>query len=153
METKGYNAISIANYFIKLSIEKNGFGLYLLPLIKLPYIAHGFTLALTENPLCFESVEVWQYGPVYSNIYHAFKGRPSPKQCLEGGTTPEFKKTEERIMKHTFKIYGCLSSIELSAITHQPGTPWSNAKREKKTYIEDEDIKIYYKNLLKDIVL
>ena len=151
METKGYNAISIANYFIRLSIEKTGYGLYLLPLIKLPYIAHGFTLAITENPLCCEPVEVWPYGPVYSSIYHAFKDKPSPKTCLENVQYKKFSDTEREIMEHTFKVYGGLPSEDLSALTHQPKTPWSIVKERRDKIIPDNEIKTYYKGLLEKL--
>ena len=147
METKGYNAISIANYFIELSIKKNGCGLYLLPLIKLPYIAHGFTLAITKEPLCCDPVVAWRYGPVYTRIYHTFKFGPLRKDHSFGWEKePKFEETHKRIMNHTFKIYGRLNSAELSALTHQKGTPWFDTEMGEQ--IKDADIQIYYEKLL-----
>ena len=144
-----HSAVQIADYFIELSLKKTGRGIFLSPLVKLPYIAHGYTLALTEKPLCCESVEVWQYGPVFSSIYYAFKDQPSPKEIPESeGGQPIFTKYEKRIMEHTFKIYGDLGRIKLSALTHQEGTPWFKAKKEGRQTIEDKNIKEYYENLL-----
>ncbi|MFI5200989.1 MAG: Panacea domain-containing protein, partial [Candidatus Kapaibacterium sp.] len=67
-----YNPILIANYFINKSKEES---VVLTPmkLVKLVYIAHGWTLALRDRELLTESVEAWQYGPVLPSVYHAFK--------------------------------------------------------------------------------
>ena len=60
---KGHDPILIANYFIKLKPPN----LTLLKLIKLCYISHGFTLALTNKPLSSEPAGAWQYGP---SVFH-----------------------------------------------------------------------------------
>ena len=149
-----YLAIQIADYFLKLSLEKTGKGLYMISLIKLPYIAHGFTLALTggKKRLCNERVAVWKYGPVYPEIYHAFKEQPSPKTKLVHILGPEMKIHYDdflkRVMDNVFKIYGRLSPTELSLLTHQKGSPWFKAKEKGKEYIEDSEIETYYKKLL-----
>lgn len=49
---------AVANYFIEKSIE-SGNSVSPLQLIKLVYIAHGWTLALYKRPLINETVEVW----------------------------------------------------------------------------------------------
>ena len=145
-----YSSVKIANFFIEHSLKETRRGLFMIPLIKLPYIAHGFCLALTDRPLCYEPVEVWKYGPVFSNIYHTFKNQPSPKDKLEVLNTKEqdFQNYEKKIMRHTFKLYGNLSSLSLSSLTHQKGTPWYEADKNDLSVIPNEELKKYYKNLL-----
>jgi len=44
-----------------------------MKLQKLVYYAHGWHLALNNEPLIDEQVECWQYGPVISSLFHEFK--------------------------------------------------------------------------------
>jgi len=44
-----------------------------MQLIKLVYIAHGWTLGLYNQPLIGKQVEAWTYGPVIPSVYHDFK--------------------------------------------------------------------------------
>src|SRR5204863_6873805 len=67
-----YDPKSIANYFIDLAIAE-GKQVTPLQLIKLVYIAHGWHLGLTGQPLINEPPEAWQYGPVIPSLYHALK--------------------------------------------------------------------------------
>ena len=141
----------MANEFIKLSMEKRGEGLYLLPLIKLSYIAHGFTLAITEKPLCYETVEVWQYGPVFPSIFHTFKHikmilRDKPA-ILHNNDYP-FTQTESKIINITYDKYSHLNSDTLSVITHGEGTPWQKAYDKGLGIIDNETIKNHYKQII-----
>ncbi|MCY4000360.1 MAG: DUF4065 domain-containing protein, partial [Bacteroidetes bacterium] len=44
-----------------------------MQLIKLSYIAHGWTLGISGEPLFNDTVEAWRYGPVVPDIYHTYK--------------------------------------------------------------------------------
>ena len=110
MESKtkieGHDPVAVANKFIELSKEQIGRGLYLLPLIKLSYIAHGITLALTGRPLCNEPVEVWQYGPVFPSIFHTFKDSTYKKrENIIKDKVANFTEEEINIIKLTYKNY------------------------------------------------
>ncbi len=150
-KTAGHNPIAVANRFIEISLEKKKKGLYLLPLIKLPYIAHGLTLAITDQPLCDEKVEVWQHGPVFPSIFYAFK---APKRVLRDKLaviyTKEypFSDDENEIINLTFEKYGGKDSTELSNLTHGNGTPWRRAYDKGLEIITNDSIKNYYKEII-----
>ena len=63
---------AVANYFLDCAKE-DGESLTLLKLVKLVYLAHGWHLGLTGDPLIKENVEAWRYGPVVPSIYHDLK--------------------------------------------------------------------------------
>ena len=158
-EKKGHNPIAIANYFIDLSRD----GLTLMQLLKLSYIAHGFKLAIIEQPLSDEYAEAWRFGPVFPSIYHEFKYE-KPGKIKDKAKWADMKKNvlqyvssnfdehEKTIMELTHEKYGNLDGWKLSAITHAEGTPWYNAWKEGQYIrgysIKNENIKKYYKNLI-----
>ena len=162
---KGYNPVTIANYFIGLrSSDKE---LTLMKLLKLSYIAHGVTLAVLSRPdqnylLANEYVEAWKYGPVFPSIYHEFKDQPgriqkkaqrfNPQINTVEDWTADFLENEKKVMEWVNKRYGHLEGWELSVITHKKGTPWIEAWEEGKHIrgysISNDKIKSYYKDIL-----
>ena len=61
--------VLVADYFIA-----NARGpLTPLQVIKMVYIAHGYSLAILGEPLVEEAVEAWRYGPVLPSVYYAAK--------------------------------------------------------------------------------
>jgi uncharacterized phage-associated protein len=67
-----YSPLAIANYFIELAKKKDKF-ITPMKLQKLVYFAHGWCLALSDEPLIDEKIEAWKYGPVVTSLYHEFK--------------------------------------------------------------------------------
>ena len=127
---------AIANYFIRLT---NGEGLTLMQMLKLSYLAHGFKMGIfgKDDPLSIEYVQAWKFGPVFPSLYHEFKYEPPGRitamatrldertdSLVEVGT--EFKDEEKKIMDFVYGVYGGLTGAQLSALTHQEGTPWHN---------------------------
>ena len=159
--SQGHNPIAIANHFIDLSQK----GLTLMQLLKLSYISHGFTLALLDQPLADEYAEAWKFGPVFPSIYHEFKyekprlikdkaKRVNMKINTLEDFVSNFDKNEKIIMEFTHKKYGPLDGWRLSAITHAPDSPWYKAWEEGKHIrgfsISNDEIKRYYKSLIKN---
>lgn len=162
------DAISVANYFIELS-KQRGQDIDLLGLIKRVYIAHGFTLALLDEPLLdyrFDRVEAWRYGPVIPSVYHTFKhhGKNAIKDLAQvarwGGIddgleffTPILEdKDAKEICEMVSERYKNYTGTDLVAITHREGTPWSIC------YIEGENVGIpdrytqkYYKLVIEQV--
>lgn len=123
-----YSPITIANYFIK-KYSENG-NLTPLKLIKLSYISYGWYLALSENSkkLISEHPEAWDFGPVFPTLYHKLKPyRKSPvKEPIDIQTNDIISDEDAKFLDKIWELYGSKDGIYLSAITHTPGTPWSD---------------------------
>ena len=121
-------ARTVANEFIRLAGADRR-SLTPLQLIKLTYIAHGWMLALYQRPLITDDVEAWKYGPVIPDLYRAMKqygsGYVTNDLGTWGTTSPELDDTERDIIRQVYALYGNMNGVQLSALTHQPGTPWS----------------------------
>ena len=93
--------------------------------IKLVYLCHGWMLGICGRPLIVEAAEAWRYGPVVPTVYHAYKsfgGEPIDAVPVDCGG--EFDGEQTELMDAVLRTYRKHSAWSLSAITHQPGTPW-----------------------------
>nr|WP_314498686.1 type II toxin-antitoxin system antitoxin SocA domain-containing protein [uncultured Chryseobacterium sp.] len=128
-----YNPITIANYFIEKSFDE---GIVITPMkvLKLVYIANGWFLGYTNNTLITERSQAWQYGPVISSVYDAFKiyGKsPIEKMFLPNNILQdEYSKLKNDKYTNSFldsvwNVYKNYNALQLSDLTHQPNTPWS----------------------------
>ena len=93
--------------------------------IKLVYLCHGWTLGLKEEPLITEAVEAWRYGPVVPSTYHTYKAfGGSPITVVPQDRTDSMSQQQARMIAAVLDAYKDYSALQLSNITHQPGTPW-----------------------------
>jgi uncharacterized phage-associated protein len=163
-----YDPKSIANFFIETA-AREGKPLTPLQVIKLVYIAHGWHLGLTDEPLINEPPEAWKYGPVIPSVYHALKdygNEPIPTPITSYDLVsrdpikfssrtvpPPDDQNTVRFLQSVWKAYGHLGGIQLSTLTHQPNTPWfitwekEGAKYSKGVDIPEGLIKDHYKEL------
>lgn len=138
-----------------------------MQLQKLVYMAHGWTLALTGEPLTAEEPEAWDYGPVYSDLYDhtKFFGRSpigreispdddEPARFFGRGKNPanayraNLSEAERSIIDQVWARYGRLSGARLSSLTHQPQTPWSQTYSGNRNRVISNDlIKAHYQEL------
>ena len=166
MPTVPYDPKAIANFFLALA-ETEGRSITPLQLTKLVYIAHGWHLGLTGQPLLNENPEAWQYGPVLPSIYHEFKNFGNAAITMRATefdlrtfglkevTLPNDQTTEplKKFLREVWHIYGKKSGLELSSLTHQPGTPWyktwfeSGGNARKGVDIPDQLIREHYQFL------
>jgi uncharacterized phage-associated protein len=134
------SAKAVANEFLDLA-ERDGAKIDPLQLQKLLYLAQGWTLALTGNPLFPDHIEAWDYGPVVPEVYHSLKafgsspirGRLRSFDFIRGELTvaqQEFDDVHARIIKNVWEKYGSWSGPELIYLTHAPGGPWHETRRE-----------------------
>lgn len=154
----GYSAKAVANYFLS---KYRKHGISPLKIQKLVYLSHGWHLAFYDDPLVDDEYpEAWQYGPVFASLYHEFKYRgrlPIFDLATEIGidlrkSTPKIPKSDTRVrelLDKVWEVYGEFSGIELSAMCHEPDSPWEKtwkgAGGKKNANIRDEEIKAYYK--------
>lgn len=150
------SALTVANYFLdRASAEARA--LTPMQLIKLVYIAHGWHLGYFDRPLINERVEAWKFGPVIDSLYQQTKRFGSsavsgrlPKPLFSAAEVPVGDDTKSLLIS-VWGAYRHFSGLQLSAMTHQDGTPWDIAwnkkggKNEMHAKIDDADIKAHYK--------
>lgn len=151
------NSLAVANYFIKKSFAE-GVELTPMKLVKLVYIAHGWYLGLKGEPLINEPVSAWKYGPVIESLYHIFKRYGNqPIRALEAapsnmnqGNIPLVNEDMIPFLDRIWEVYGQLSALQLSTLTHQPDTPWDkvwnqeNGKGKRSAQIANDYIRQHY---------
>ncbi len=140
-----YDSRKVANQFIRFA-KNRGKPMTILRVLKLAYMAHGWHLALTNEPLVNEPVQAWRHGPVIPSIYYAF--RP---QGIIIGLFPFVKEDEldqdtKGFLSHIDEMYQGLSANRLSALTHIKGGPWDMTYRagELGTVIPNNLIKEHF---------
>ncbi len=138
------SAAAVADRFRELS----GNRLTPLQLIKLTYIAHGWSFPLRGGGLIGDRIEAWQYGPVVPSLYHSIKDwRSNPvDQRLWYGEP--LAPNEDELVQAVFNAYGSYSGGQLSTLTHQDGTPWDIAwRRGRNSPITDDMIADHYRRI------
>jgi uncharacterized phage-associated protein len=166
-----YDAKAIGNYFLDLA-EREGRPLDPIKLQKLVYFANGWNLALRDRPLLDEQIEAWSYGPVIPSLYQEFRrfgDEPIRARAMlvefaddddETGRvvypkiddSPEGKSTKN-LLDRIWQAYRGYTSIQLSNVTHEEGTPWERVWKEyegqlpRSTDIPPAYIKEYFLDL------
>jgi uncharacterized phage-associated protein len=126
-----HSPLAIANSVLEEAWSQDK-SLTIMQLLKLVYIAHGWSLGLLNAPLVNEEPEAWQHGPVFPSVYRQFR-RFGSAPITELATTPfgplaDAKLTPDQrsVISSVVKNYGDMHAFRLSRITHEPDTPWFN---------------------------
>lgn len=145
-----HDSRAIANLYVSKTRDE-GETLTILPLVKLVYLAHGWTLGYTGEPLIAHDVEAWKFGPVVKKVYKAFRAqgtivRDYARDWRGRVIEPERDLTadEDEIVWLVYDKYFGLFPSQLSALTHGKGTPWSRYKGKFYHPIPEDDIREYY---------
>lgn len=121
-----WSAITIADEILKAA-KKQSISLTPMQLMKLVYIAHGWSLVVMNRDLFTDRIEAWKYGPVIPNLYQATKrfGRNAiPMNLIDETENPNIDPSVRSFLEDVVRKYGHLSGIQLSNLTHLSGTPW-----------------------------
>lgn len=154
--TNGHDSRAVANQILQIGAAK-GIPMSMMKLIKLVYFSHGWMLAFTGKPLCADTAEAWQYGPVFRLLYNAlpYKGSAIVTAPITAGfqETPissTFDDDELAIMGRIVDAYGSSDAFRLSELTHLPGTPWDITMKQSGTFstIDNAVIEDYFKQEL-----
>lgn len=163
------NALAVANYFVELA-KNEGKPITLLGLVKRVYIAHGFSLAITNKSLLdprFDVVEAWKYGPVIPSVYHSFKRyKAEPitektfvvswdeKEAKYHTEIPELRDEDSReAVRAVWSRYMGKTDSEMVAITHQKGTPWERCYIEGMNCVIPDDLtRAFYRAMVQVIM-
>lgn len=128
----------IADEFIRLgAVQDRTF--HQADLQKLVYIAHGWHLATTGQPLTGDRPEAWAYGPVFRRIAEALKGHGTravtpgmtglaTKRTLGFRTikdASDLEQSERDLIEQIYKEYGRLDALQLSLFTLGANSPWA----------------------------
>jgi len=145
-----HTSLDVAHYLLEEAEGRNQ-TLTPLQLIKLAYLAHGWMLGLYSRPLITEAAEAWRYGPVYPELYQAvkqFRNQPvHPATISLEETVSDFDEQECNVMEQILDIYGNLTGMQLSTLTHQADTPWHqvwNEHGQQNVPISDKLIEAHY---------
>lgn len=147
-----HDPLAIANEFLKLKKDQPINQMWLQ---KLVYMAHGWNLAINGEPLVSGRIEAWDGGPVIRAIWDHMRdfGRNAAGGLFGRTTDAPFvanlTDSERAVIEHVWKRYGSYSGRQLSDMTHQEGTPWSNAYfgRGRNARLIDEDIRQHFTEL------
>jgi len=161
----GHRVEAIANEFLKRAKEE-GLALTNMQLQKLPYIAHGWGLAVTGKELVNEVPRAFPYGPVYRSLYDALKryGSGSVSEFIHenDGTakemfgappgdvvTTDLEPDEIGLLNAVWNAYKGYHAFQLSQMTHQDDSPWTIATKNTGAFspITNEIIKAHFVDL------
>src|SRR5260370_13826868 len=126
-----YSAKTIASYFLTLRL-RDGVPTDPLKLQKLVYVAHGWSLVFLKRPLITEPIEAWRYGPVVPTLYREFKkfgASPITGNWQENGAAISLDEQTKSLLETVWEKYRSLSPIQLSVLTHEPGSAWDMVRR------------------------
>ena len=147
-----HTPIQIARLFLEKSKYKHR--VTSMKLNKLVYIAHGWALGVTGEPLINEDVQAWKYGPVVRSLYHAFKHfKNSPIPPDHATTISRVEQVDsdtKKLVKAVWEAYKDHPAHSLSILTHEVGTPWYTTWHDLKgrnrsgAVIDNSLIKKYY---------
>lgn len=138
---------AVANWFILRGREKRT-PVSLMKLQKLMYYAHGWAMAINDAPLLDEDVEAWDHGPVVFSVYKkadTFGSAPITSP-IGDGLDIELSSDEVDVLEQVWDKYGALTAAQLRAMTHEPGTPWSDhyMRGAHRKTIPDDSIRAWF---------
>ncbi|TFL16017.1 Panacea domain-containing protein [Jannaschia formosa] len=148
------SALTAADEILKIA-KRRGITLTPMQLVKLTYIAHGWSLAVLNRDLFGDRIEAWKYGPVIPVLYHATKkyGRsPVPAHLIDENSPSSLPADVQSFLEDVVEKYGSLSGFALSNLTHREGSPWHQVYEDGVMNIEIDDARIaeHYNRLLND---
>ena len=130
----GWSA-EIATVFIRRGLE-HGRAFDQMQLQKLIYIAHGWSLAATGEPLTGDRPEAWDLGPIYRRLADALARSGSERVTanIRGAENTQIESEsdtiEQGIIDRVLEHYGRFSSVQLSSLTRGDDAPWASVYRE-----------------------
>ena len=147
------SAVDIARYFLCRVDREAGDTISPLKLQKLVYYAQAWSLVFRNEPLFFQDIEAWVYGPAIRDVWHEYKPYhyrdiPPPEE-LE----IKFAKDEVEVLEEVWDTYGELSARHLKELTHSE-TPWLNARKDlepaqpSNNIISHSDMKAFYSEMV-----
>ena len=140
------NVFDVASFFIEIANANEDDYISNLKLQKLLYFAQGWNLALNDKKLFEDKIEAWKYGPVVSSIYYAYnENKSNPIYKVKNGDYTNLSAEDIELLSTVQREYGKYSGNYLVALTHEEDTPWRKSIKNNNCYIDENDIKNYFK--------
>lgn len=147
-----YSSLAVAKYMVGRA-QESGEEIPPQKLLKLVYIAHGWMLGIHGRHLISETAEAWKYGPIIRELHNKvrdYRGKPVPLGAFSNIADTKFDSEERELMDEVWDAYKGFSGVQLSSMTHQPGTPWEIIWNSNNNFIPDPLIQNYYEKLASD---
>ena len=158
-----HSSLSIANEFLKRA-QAEGRVLTNMHVQKLVYIAHGWNLAVNNEPLIDEPFQAWDFGPVAPELYQAMKrygsgpitrllryGDETPYDFSDAGetATSSLLAPERDVIDQVWNDFKSYEAFQLSALTHEKRSPWFDVyySRGRSAPIANNKIQEYFQEL------
>jgi uncharacterized phage-associated protein len=134
IEEKQYDVRALANWFLD-RLTSLGISASNLSLNKLLYFAVERSLVERYVLLTPAKIEAWDHGPVFREVYHAFKDGDNrtirnrievysiADRCMKLASA-YIEPDDERFLEDIVLAYGQLTASKLRNISHEPGNPW-----------------------------
>jgi uncharacterized phage-associated protein len=135
-----HSSLAIANEFLtRAQAERRP--LTQMQLQKLVYLAHGWNLAVNGSELIEDEIEAWDYGPVIRKLYNVLakygnEKITKPIKWSDDYSVPadqtdvaaeELDPKEKAVIDKVWEDYRGFEAFQLSALTHEPRTPWAKS--------------------------
>ena len=118
---------------------------------KMLFYTHGWHLATTGVAAIADPFEVWQYGPVVDRIYKDLKkfgGRSISSYIKDEAGNAYVVNSDCADIYESIDIawekYIGIGAVNLSAMTHEPGSPWDVARQGGQPLISNDLIRDYF---------
>lgn len=149
-----HDALGVANYILEQAPNHGIQKITPMKLLKLLYIAHGWSCAFHDMPLVGELPYAWKYGPVYPRLYNKLEkylGEKIPNLIFDKDTA-NLSESQKELIACILSNYGKLYASELSNLTHQEGSPWDITVKTTGYYtpIPLEIIRMHYQQKVKN---
>jgi uncharacterized phage-associated protein len=153
--TMPYNTNHVLNTILQRAFKESRTDVTPMKAQKLLFYTHGWHLATTGLPAINEPFEVWQWGPVVPRVYHDLKkfgGQPVSEYVKDMFADRPYVvnvacKSIYDAVDIAWEKYIGINGMRLSAMTHEPGSPWDIAKRNGENVIRDDLIRDYFVKL------
>lgn len=154
-----YRARHVANSLLERGFQEARQDMTPMKIQKLMFFLNGWHLATLGVPAIDISFEPWRYGPVVPIIYDDLKCYQA--QSVRGYINehdPATNTFKPFIVSHdctdfynvldmTWEKYIGIDAIRLSAMTHEPGSPWAQALNAGMDEIPNNIIQEYFVRL------
>lgn len=156
---KPLDSLAVANWFLNTA-RIDGQSITTAKVQKLVFFAHGWCLALYDQPLVTEWANVWPWGPGFRDIYDAAKefGSGSLTSLLHEyfEDPPIVEADDPRIplLQRIWGVYGKFTTSQLSRMAMEEDGPWDVTWQKyagrKNLGIDEELIKLKFREKIED---